>query len=381
MTLFFAAGAAVAQETGRPAPARPKWRRAANDAGAVEKLPIGPVRRPSESAKVSTGDGTLPNSDGQIWRQYDIRSYTVRVSDTQRPERAIVDWILRETGYEAWHSDTVALLTADNHSLYCYHTPEMQQTVADIVDRFVDGGADSQVIGMRLISIGSPSWREKHQALLQAVATQTQGIQAWVLSREDATVLLSDLRRRHDFREHAAPQSYVQNGQSAVIGPQPRTHTYVSELTPRPAAWPGYEARQSQFDEGFSCEVSPLLSLDGRHMDVSLKCHIDQLEKLAAVLIPVPAAAASRQRVKIEVPQVAQYRLQERFRWPVDRVLVVGLGIAPVPAPAQSSILSSIPFVSSNTRGDVLLFIECRTRGDAQPASPSRSAEVPRGRY
>src|SRR6478736_3875459 len=46
-------------------------------------------------AKVTSGTGTLPNDGGQVWREYDITPYTLRVTSTNRPEQAIVDWILR----------------------------------------------------------------------------------------------------------------------------------------------------------------------------------------------------------------------------------------------------------------------------------------------
>src|SRR5689334_23066391 len=75
--------------------------------GQFQSAPSGP-RTPI--AKVSSGAGTLPNDAGQVWREYDITPYTLRVTTTTRPEQAIVDWILRETGYEAWHSDPVGLL-------------------------------------------------------------------------------------------------------------------------------------------------------------------------------------------------------------------------------------------------------------------------------
>ena len=61
---------------------------------------------------MSQGPDTLPNDAGQVLRTYDIRPYTRRVTSTNRPEQAIVDWILRETGYEGWHSEPVALLCA-----------------------------------------------------------------------------------------------------------------------------------------------------------------------------------------------------------------------------------------------------------------------------
>lgn len=357
-----------------------KWRKPAVQDGdeTSDNRDAADDERPT--AKVSTGDGTLPNAQGQIWRQYDIRSYTVRVTTTQRPEQAMVDWVLRETGYEAWHADTVALLCADQNTLYCYHTPEMQERVAEIVDRFVEGVSESQSFGVRVATVGGPSWRAKHHAMLRPVETQTQGIAAWVLAREDAAVLLADLRRRNDFHEHAAPQLFVQNGQAAVIGPAPRSHPYAAELAPRPDVWPGFETRMAQFDEGFSCEFSPLLSLDGTTIDAALKCHIDQLERLAPTIIDVPTGAAGRQRVKIETPQVAQYRLQERFRWPADKVLVVGLGIVPAPLQGTAGLLDSLPLVSSAPRADLLVFIE--SRGRANAAAPAdRNAQAPRARY
>ena len=55
------------------------------------------------------GPATLPNAQGQVWREYDISPYTVRVTSTNRPEQAIVDWVLRETGYEARHAEPLGI--------------------------------------------------------------------------------------------------------------------------------------------------------------------------------------------------------------------------------------------------------------------------------
>ena len=38
---------------------------------------------------------------------------------------------MRETGYEAWHSDPVGVLSASQRSLRVYHTPQMQAVVMD----------------------------------------------------------------------------------------------------------------------------------------------------------------------------------------------------------------------------------------------------------
>src|SRR4029077_19012822 len=112
-------------------------------------------------ARVSEGPDTLPNDAGQGLRAYDIRPYTRRVTSTNRPEQAIVDWILRETGYEAWHSEPVALLCAGADTLTVYHTPEVQAVVSEVVDLFVDSQAESNAFGLRVITVGSPNWRAK----------------------------------------------------------------------------------------------------------------------------------------------------------------------------------------------------------------------------
>ena len=144
----------------------PRRRRTAQPAGDVTPVPGAPAAVPVAApgitrAQVSKGSGALPQDKGQVWREYDIRPYTQRVTTTARPEQAIVDWILRETGYEAWHSDPVGLLSANHDVLRVYHTPEMQAVVADIVDRFVNSAASAYGFTLRVATVGNPNWRAK----------------------------------------------------------------------------------------------------------------------------------------------------------------------------------------------------------------------------
>ncbi|HUG68521.1 MAG TPA: hypothetical protein VMM76_12280, partial [Pirellulaceae bacterium] len=62
--------------------------------------------------KVSDGNGILPRDHNQKWREYDIRPYTSRVTTTERPEQAVIDWILRETGTEVWFTEPFGILNA-----------------------------------------------------------------------------------------------------------------------------------------------------------------------------------------------------------------------------------------------------------------------------
>ena len=128
-----------------------------------------------------------------------------------------------ETGYEAWHSQPLGILSATNRSLIVYHTPEMHAVISEIVDRFVSSEAESQAFGLRVVTIGSPNWRAKAHSMLKPVPVQTQGIQAWLLAKEDAALMLSEMRKRMDFREHSSPHLVVNNGQSVVVpSMQPR---------------------------------------------------------------------------------------------------------------------------------------------------------------
>jgi len=311
-------------------------------------------------------------------KDYDISAYSTRITTTKQPQQAIVDWILRETGYEAWHSEPLGILTANNRTLRVYHTPAMQAKIADIVDRFVNADAASFPFTLRVVTVDSPTWRTKAQPLLHPVPVQTPGVCAWVMPREDAAILLGDLRRRSDYREHSSPYLMVHNGQSTVV-PAMRSRPYLRDAVSRPDLPAGYEFQQGQVDEGFSLDFSPLLTADRRLIDATLKCEIDQVEKMLPVFLDIPTPAAPRNRVKIEVPQITHYRFHERFRWPVDQVLLVGMGMVALPMPVDGKPLVpgvSLPIGSTPARADLLVFVE--SRGQA-PISRSNSQSPAQG--
>ena len=330
---------------------------------AAAGLPRRPITR------VSAGSGALPNDHGQIWREYDISPYTLRVSSTNHPEMAIVDWVLRETGYEAWHSEPLGILSPTQRVLRVYHTPEIQAVVGDIVDRFVASQADVHTFGIQVATVDSPNWRGRGPWNLRPVPVQTQGTQAWLLSKEDAALLIAELRRRSDYREHSSPHLLVNNGQSTVVSAT-RARSYVRGVKSRPEAWPGFEPETALIDEGFSLELSPLLSVDAQTIDATLKCNIDQVEKLVPVILDVPSPVAPRQRAKIEVPQMSHFRFHERFRWPVEQVLLIGMGVValPIPVDGKPTVVGlPLPLPSSPARADMLVFVESKGKINQAP--------------
>jgi hypothetical protein len=367
------------------------WRQTADAPTPAPAAPLDaaaePMARPLSS--VGAPSGTLPNDAGQVWRDYDISSYTTRVTTTKRPEQAIIDWILRDTGYEAWHTEPLGILSAGNRTLRVYHTPEMQKRVADVVERFINSAAATYTFSMRVVTLDSPNWRTLSQRLLRPVPVRTSGLNAWLLPKENAAIMLGELCRRNDYREHSSPYLMVNNGQSTVVSAM-RARPYIRDVTPRADLPAGFEPSPGQVDEGFALDFSPLLSADRRMVDATIKCEIDQVEKMIPVMIDVGTPSSPHQRTKIESPQMSHYRFHERVRWPVDEVLVVGLGMVALPIPIDGAPLVpgvSLPIGNTPARADLLILIECR--GPASSASNPATATRPslretknyRGRY
>ena len=352
----------------------------------------GPVTpgSPGTHAQVSKGSGTLPNDHGQVWREYDISAYTLRVQNTAKPEQAIVDWILRETGYEAWHSTPVGLLSADSHKLRVYHTPQMQSVVADITDRFVNSRAENQGFGLRIITVRNPNWRARALPLMKALPVQSPGVQGWMLAKEDAALLMSELRRRTDYREHNPPHQMVKNGQALVVSSM-RQRPYIKGIIRTGQTWPGYQPEMGQIEEGFSLEFSPLLSQDTKTVDAVVKLRLAQVEKMMSVKLEVPSNIAPNQRAECQVPQMTMVQLHERFRWPTDQVLLLSTGVVATPGPKKPNILTdSLPLSigQSAPRADALLFVENRgpvaaslPGGGNVPVTATRTDQTYHGRY
>jgi hypothetical protein len=327
-----------------------------------------PGADPIVRAQVTKGSGTLPNDHGQVWREYDITPYTLRNTTAAHPEQAIVDWILRETGYEAWHSTPVGLLSADRKVLRVYHTPQMQAAVGEIVDRFVSTQAQNYGFGLRVMTMKNPNWRVRALPLMTAIPVQSPGVQGWIMAREDAALLLNEFRRRTDYREQTTPNQMVLNGQSLVISTM-RPISYTKGIIPTQAVWPGYQPELGQIDEGFSLEFSPLLSGDGRTTDAVVKLKLCQIERMLEVQLEAPSAIAQNQKATIQAPQLSMVQLHERFRWPTDHVLLLSMGVVATPGPEKPNVITDmLPLPKTAPRADALLMVE--SSGTVVQATP-----------
>lgn len=368
--------------------ASPVTPRTPSAAAPTTSAPVTATGQRITRAPVTKGSGQLPNDHGQVWREYDISSYTLRVQSSTQPEQRIVDWILRETGYEAWHSTPVGLLSADSRTLRVYHTPQMQGVVADIVDRFVNRAAENHGFGLRIITIKNPNWRARALPLMKSLPVQSPGVQGWMLAKEDAALLMSELQRRTDYREHNPPHQMVQNGQALVVSTM-RPRPYTKGIIRTQQTWPGYQPELGQLDEGFSLEFSPLLAMDTRTTDAVIKLRLAQVEKMLPVKLEVPNNIAPNQRAECQVPQMTMVQLHERFRWPTDQVLLLSMGVVATPGPQKPNMLTdALQLGKTAPRADALLFVESKgpvaasVPGGGQPVSTAtRQNQTFHGRY
>lgn len=300
--------------------------------------------------------GQLPADAGQLWKTYDIGPFVAQAGAGS--ERHVVDWILQDTGYSAWHGSVAASLSADATTLRCYHTAAMQARVADVVTRFVGEAATPHRFSVRVFGMDGPEWRAEARPALAPIPAVTPGIQAWICPREQAAMLVSRLRARGDCRELPTGPVLAGNGVPAMLVGG-RKQPYVQDVAPRLDAWPGWTTLAASCDEGFALDVQPLMTLDGVGVEAVVRCRIDQIERLVPVSLAAPIAGG--QRVRVEVPQVAAVRVGERFRWPANQVLLIGLGLVPWPVPAQNVVPAA--FTVDDKRSDVIVVVEPRLSG------------------
>ena len=83
--------------------------------------------------------------------------------------------------------------------------------------RFLNSRSEANEISIRLVTIEKPDWRLRAAAMLTPVATETPGVEAWLLTRENAALLMSELSKRPDYREHSSPNLTIYSGQTHTL--------------------------------------------------------------------------------------------------------------------------------------------------------------------
>ncbi|MBX3422807.1 MAG: hypothetical protein KF752_14735 [Pirellulaceae bacterium] len=373
---------------------------AQSEAPSLQSLPTSPAPASSTGLSSSRPAGTtpqLPSSAGQYWQEYDLRPYTKELNQQERPQQAIVDWILRETGTDVWFSDPFGFISADRDTLRVYHNQQMHEIVRRVHERFVNGTTAPQLYGMRLMALGNPNWRTRAHSLMRIQRAQSPGVNAFLLTKENTALLLALLRGRTDFRELTASDVVVHNGQAQVFE-QLRGRNFVENHQAIAGAFPSYMPVTGEIKEGYRMQLSPLLSVDRQSVDLVVKCDIDQVERLTNVALELPTATGQALNTQIQVPQVVSWRLHERFAWPSDQVLILSCGIvaAPQGTPNNSLLgqgtsilgLDRLLPIGPGNRAEALLLIEYKgdasgrvATGQTSGAATTAINPLSRGRY
>ena len=343
--------------------------------------PVGaaPDIRPGVT-KVTRTFEKLPNAAGQVWREYDITPYTSELSNIQRPEQAIIDWIVKETGTRLWFSEPMGVLSVDRKRVIVYHTPEIQRVVKSILDRFNRTRAQAQVFEINLVTVDKPNWRATAYPMLQPIEVRSPGIEAWLMSKENAAILQGQLARRADFKRHSGGRVAGPDGQTFVLEKStPVSFTQALQWTPNQV--PNYQPKNETINEGYRLALSCLTSLDNRTIEAIIDCDVDQVEKLTPVKVDLPAPGGALTQLDLNVPQLVSWRLNERVRWPADQVLMLSCGIVASPEAKQDLPRGAFQMLSrfqSSKRTNALLFIEFRgpQSGATVPQSAQSSGDL-----
>ena len=337
----------------------------------VGRTPFGPANQAAPPAtRVTRLLDTLPNSAGQVWREYDISPYTSQVNSVAEPQQAVIDWVLRETGTEMWFKQPLGVLNASKNQLRVYHTPEIHRVIKPIVDRFIHTQGQRQDVDVHLITVGDVNWRAQSYSILQSIDVQSPGVEAWLVSKENAALLRNGLSKRVDYREHSSGRLTAHDGQAVQLT-KTKPVQFVRNLRwagSAPGSAPSAQPEMDTIDEGYRLELSVLSSLDNRTIEATVDCEVDQVERLNNVKVTVPGGANYPLQMNLQVPQLVSWRLKERFRWPADQVLVLGCGVVANPEPKTGN---RMPLIGKRSdRAEALLFIDYR--------GPTTGASVPR---
>ncbi|QEG20338.1 hypothetical protein [Mariniblastus fucicola] len=350
----------------------------ANRSFVPQSVAEAPEDRPGVTRVTRTFE-KLPNAAGQVWREYDITPYTSELPNIERPEQAVIDWIVKETGTRLWFSEPMGVLSADRKRVIVYHTPEIQSVVKSILDRFNRTRAQAQVFEINLVTVDKPNWRATAYPMLQPVEVRSPGIEAWLVSKENAAILQSQLARRADFKRHSGGRVAGPDGQTFVLEKSTPV-SFVQALQWTPNQIPNYQPKTETINEGYRLALSCLTSLDNRTIEAIIDCDVDQVEKLTPVKVDVPAPGGALTQLDLNVPELISWRLNERVRWPSDQVLMLSCGIVASPEAKQDLPRGAFQMLSrfqSSKRTNALLFIEFR--GPQSGATVPRAAQTSSG--
>jgi hypothetical protein len=300
-----------------------------------------------------------------VWREYSLARYTNRLPDMAHPEAAVVDWILRQTGAETWHGEETAVLSATRGRLRVFHHSEIQEQVAQIVERFVNPVQSQATITVQIASTTDLNWRRGLVHLLKPAAFGNEGQQVWLLAPEDASLLRHRIQTDRAFAP-VSQQVTANNGQEAGIDSS-RAVSYVSGLELSGGTYSAYQPVIGRLQDGVRVSFVPLWTSDGSAVDVFVRLTTRVVQRLHHAQGASPLSSGT-QETFMQIPEVVAAHFEQTMRWPASQVLLISAGVQPAnpsarrgafgraPAPTELLILAEIlppPSRSTSRRSTV----------------------------
>jgi hypothetical protein len=311
------------------------------------------------------------DESGHAWRTFDIARYvrTAYTESNPNPEAEIVKWIFRRTGSAIWHGEKIAVLSAGRAQLRAYHNPKVLKQVEEMVERFTDAQANVLSVRVRFVSAQDPRWRYAVFGRLNRVATGPHGQQVWSISREDASLVYTQLTVYPSFKLLANETVRLVNGQTLTVDTREEAR-YFSGTQRESAVGQGYQPSVQNLKEGVLLRLSPLLNFEGDLLDAAIDLEATTVRRLYRTKILTRRELGSNE-VAIDVPEVTETRLNQVVdRWEVGQTLLISAGIAPGILQSKNGILR-LPFTTPNDT-ELLVFIDVEPAREAPRAARSR---------
>jgi hypothetical protein len=263
---------------------------------------------------------------GQVWREYNLAAYTNRLANVAHPEAAVVEWIVRQTGPETWHGEEVAVLSATRGRLRVFHRDEIQEQVAEIVERFTRSVQSQITIRVQVATTTDLNWRSGLVHLLKPVAYGSEGQQAWLLAPEDAALLRHRLPSDR-FSASLSQQVVATNGQEACVE-SGHSVSYISGLELAGGSYAAYQPVIGRVQDGVRVSFTPLWTRDGAALDVTLRLTTRAVQKLHSAQGATPLSTGNQGTV-LQVPETVASNFEQTLRWPTSQVLLISAGVQP----------------------------------------------------
>lgn len=362
-----------------PSRSRPPARRTSDDddipSDLLDDEPSSRKRAPDdEPLGAEMPPENFRDEPGQAWKNFDIARYTSLAykPENPTPQNAILEWVFRRTGSAVWHGDKVAVLSAGKAQLRAYHSPRVLKQVEEMVKRFTDSQTDLLQVRARFVAAQDTRWRYSIFSRLNRIGTGPQGQQLWLVSKDDAQLVRSQLLAYPGFKGLADQTIKLVNGQTFTMDTSDDKQEYVVGPRRDSAVGYGFQPSFQALKEGVTLRFSPLLTYDGDALEAAIDLQVTTIRRLVKTKI-LTRREVGPGDMPIDVPEVSTTRLNVPIKnWPLGQTLIISGGICPGILQSKTGFLNLRVPGTVPTDTEMLAFIEVEPLRAPAPARAAR---------